>query len=200
MTIDQALNQFYLQHGFAPETGERPRWVGVFAGCLLVPLPNIDARRIFLKFHDLHHILTGADVTRIGEGEVSAWELGTGTYRRPVLMVMNLIALSTGVILAPGRMYRSFLRGCRSANLYSDDMRRRIETGGELDLSTIEREVLDRQARVFLQPLRGLEFLLYVAMALVIHVALVAPSLTLRGITRVLHRRGPVRKINTGRF
>ncbi len=86
---------------------------------MLVPLPNIETRRRFLKYHDLHHLVTGYSVGRIGEGEVSAWELGTGSaFVSPTLGVMNLIALSTGLVLEPKRMWLAFRRGCMNRNLY----------------------------------------------------------------------------------
>jgi hypothetical protein len=46
---------------------------------MLVPLPDIETRRRYLKYHDVHLLVTGYNVGRIGEGEVSAWELGTGS-------------------------------------------------------------------------------------------------------------------------
>ena len=119
MTIETELKAFYEKNGFGDTLGARTRTVPVYTGCLLVPLPNIETRRRFLKYHDLHHLVTGYSVGRIGEGEVSAWELGTGSaFVSPLLGVMNLIALSTGLFLKPNRMWRAFTLGCRSLNLY----------------------------------------------------------------------------------
>lgn len=68
LTLHNELAAFYERNGFGPVLGSRPRTVPVFTGCLLVPLPNIDARRRYLKYHDLHHLVTGYTVGRIGEG------------------------------------------------------------------------------------------------------------------------------------
>ena len=53
-----------------------------------------------------------------GEGEVSAWELGTGSFFvNPILGMMNFIALSTGLMLQPKRIWTAFQKGCKSNNL-----------------------------------------------------------------------------------
>jgi hypothetical protein len=102
MTLEQELSVFYKRNGFGDVPGSRPLTVSVYTGCMLVPMPNIETRRVFLKYHDLHHLITGYSVGRIGEGEVSGWELGTGSaFVSPTLGVMNLIALSTGLVLEP---------------------------------------------------------------------------------------------------
>src|SRR5256885_14400353 len=112
MTLESELDSFYRRNGFGEVIGDRPRTVRVYTGCMLVPLPNVETRRRFLKYHDLHHLMTGYSVGRIGEGEVSAWELGTGSmFTHPVLGLMNLIALSTGLALAPRRMWDAFRHG-----------------------------------------------------------------------------------------
>src|SRR5215510_9187759 len=118
LTLTEELIAFYKKSGFGDVIGSRSSTVSVYTGCMLVPLPNIETRRRYLKYHDLHHLITGYSVGRIGEGEVSAWELGTGSaFVSPVLGVMNLIALSTGLVLRPKRMWKAFRRGCRSRNL-----------------------------------------------------------------------------------
>src|SRR5438105_11214099 len=105
MTLHEELAAFYSKSGFGEVVGSRPCTVSVYTGCMLVPLPNIETRRRFLKYHDLHHLITGYSVGRVGEGEISAWELGTrSALVSPTLGVMNLIALSTGLVLEPPRM------------------------------------------------------------------------------------------------
>src|SRR6478672_2633894 len=119
VALEDELSAFYRRSGFGDVAGHRPRTVAVYTGCMLVPMPNIETRRRFLKYHDLHHLITGYSVGRIGEGEVSAWELGTGSALvSPTLGLMNLIALSTGLVLDRRRMWHAFRRGCTSSNLY----------------------------------------------------------------------------------
>ena len=75
MTVADELAVFYRRSGFGKVIGARTLTVPVYTGCMLVPLPNIETHRRYLKYHDLHHLVTGYSVGRIGEGEVSAPEL-----------------------------------------------------------------------------------------------------------------------------
>ena len=180
MTVDEALSTFYLKHGFQP--GHRPWFVGVYVGCLLVPLPNIEARHRPIRQHDLHHVVTGYGVGRIGEGQVSAWELGTRSMVHPTIGFMNLIALSTGFALAPRKIYAAFVRGRQCRNLYSASARRLLAQG---EFPTIE------ALRGYCTGLRPtpnaafavVELSLYVALAILIHVGLVVPALVTRTLT-----------------
>jgi len=70
--------------------------------------------------------------------------LGTGSFfRNPLLGVMNLIALSTGQVLKPARMWRAYLRGCQSRNLYAAKTRKAVdadqwESTGQLSADFLE--------------------------------------------------------------
>ncbi|MEM7562602.1 MAG: hypothetical protein AAF353_06075, partial [Pseudomonadota bacterium] len=161
-SLKQALSDFYQHSGFGEVIGQRPSLVPVYTGCMLVPLPNIETRHRYLKYHDLHHLVTGYSVGRIGEGEVSAWELGTGSaFKSPILAVMNLIALSTGLILEPRRMWRAFRRGCRSTNLYSLDARRKIDDDYWTRLTDLQNDRLESRTERIPVPIRAFEFLFY---------------------------------------
>ena len=44
-TLNQAIDLFYQKNGFGPIVGDRePLTVGVYTGCLIVPMPTIGAR------------------------------------------------------------------------------------------------------------------------------------------------------------
>ena len=185
-TLEDALTRFYLQSGFGNEPGKRPLTVQVYTGCLLVPLPNIETRHIYLKYHDLHHLVTGYSVGRIGEGEVSAWELGTGSFFvNPVLGFMNFIALSTGLALQPKRMWRAFKLGCRSRNLYPGYRRRAIDEGRWPDVDTLRADLYDSRKPLIPTLLRAPEFALYCATAITIHAIIAAPAVITRYVTDV---------------
>ncbi|NIE64265.1 hypothetical protein [Burkholderia sp. Ax-1719] len=181
MTLQDELNDFYSRCGFAPSRGPHPRTVPVFTGCLLVPLPNIETRHRYLKYHDLHHMMTGFSVGRIGEGEVSAWELGTGSMlASPLLGIMNLIALSTGWILQPRRMWRAFSLGCRSRNLYSRQTREAIDNARWASLASLRGDFLGDKEGHAPGLLRGVEFGAYVMLAMVIHAIIAVPAVIVR--------------------
>ena len=71
-----------------------------------------------MKLHDLHHIVTNYDTSWTGESEIAAWELASGCRRHWVAWGLNLGALAIGLVIAPRRTWRAFVRGRRSGNLY----------------------------------------------------------------------------------
>lgn len=186
LSLQDELREFYARSGFGPVIGEHERTVPVYTGCMLVPLPDIETRRRFLKYHDLHHLVTGYSVGRIGEGEVSAWELGTGSaFVSPMLGLMNLIALSTGLFLEPGRMWRAFRRGCRSRNLYPAATRRDVDMARWPHLEALREATLESRPERVPRALRGFEFGLYSACAFAIHALIAIPAVFARLITDV---------------
>ena len=179
--LESELAKFYERHGFGSTPGARPKFVGVYTGCALVPLPNIETRRRFLKQHDLHHLATGYSVGRIGEGEVSAWELASGSMRvSPILGLMNLIALSTGWFIDRDRMWTAFRRGLRSRNLYSESMRQRLDAGEWRKLDELRKELLDAREIRTERLLDRLRYFAFVTMSVLIHVPLVIPAVIAR--------------------
>src|SRR5712691_8396536 len=177
MTLQDELAAFYRKSGFGHVVGARPLTVPVYTGCMLVPLPNIETRRRFLKYHDLHHLVTGYSVGRIGEGEVSAWELGTGSaFVSPRLGVMNLIALSTGLVLEPKRMWLAFRRGCMSRNLYPATVRADIDSGRWPDITALSQELLEVKASGAPIAIRAIEFGFYSTVAMLIHAVIAIPA------------------------
>ena len=186
MTLQDELVAFYKRSGFGEVVGARPLTVPVYTGCMLVPLPNIETRRRFLKYHDLHHLVTGYSVGRIGEGEISAWELGTGSaFVSPTLGVMNLIALSTGLVLEPKRMWRAFRRGCTSRNLYPAAVRAELDAGRWPDISTLKQEILEVKVSGSPVVIRAVEFASYSAMAMLVHAIIAIPAVIARFITDI---------------
>ena len=186
MTLQDELTSFYKKSGFGEVVGARSLTVPVYAGCMLVPLPNIETRRRFLKYHDLHHLVTGYSVGRIGEGEVSAWELGTGSAMvSPTLGMMNLIALSTGLVLEPRRIWRAFRRGCASRNLYARAARAAVDSGRWADVAALRRDILETKQPGTPVAVRAAEFALYSAIAMLIHAAIAVPAVIARFVTDI---------------
>ncbi|WP_078538227.1 hypothetical protein [Xanthomonas axonopodis] len=187
MELQKELSDFYVKHGFGPVVGARKLMVPVYTGCMLVPMPNIESRHRYLKYHDLHHLVTGYSVGRIGEGEVSAWELGTGSLlNSPILALMNLIALSTGFFLRPGRMWQAFVRGTKSKNIYSRATRDNVDSGKWKSVSCLRGSMLEiKESNRFVLVARSVEFFFYVLVALAIHFAIAIPAVIVRLVTDV---------------
>ena len=186
MTIEEELKAFYQKNGFGDALGSRSRTVPVYTGCMLVPLPNIETGRRFLKYHDIHHLLTGYSVGRIGEGEVSAWEPGAGSaFISPTLGVMNLIALSSGLVLKPKRMWHAFQRGCRSLTLYPESRRAQVDSGRWQSTDELRGEILESQRTPVPEALRVVEFGAYSLLAMGVHACLAIPAVIARFITDI---------------
>ena len=172
MTIKDALIGFYKFNKLNLTADFESHCVRVYIGCILAPVPNLGARKKYLKFHDLHHIMAGYGINRTGESEISAWELGSRSCRKPIISIMNLFALSTGFILNPSRVIEAFYRGCRSKNLYylSDGI-----SEAEIDalnLNDIKSKHLEITQTIKYKPLRQIEFAGYLFFSMIIHVTM----------------------------
>lgn len=170
MNVKEALIGFYKFNQLDIAGDFESHCVRVYIGCILAPVPNIKARMKYLKFHDLHHIMSGYGIDRIGESEISAWELGSRSCRKPIISIMNLFALSTGYILSPSKVTNAFYRGCRSKNLYylSDGMEESLID--QLNLNQVKTTHLEILPAVRYSYLRTIEFYGYLSLSMVIHV------------------------------
>ncbi len=188
MTTKDALIKFYHFNRLNFTEDLKSHCVRVYIGCILAPVPNIQARKKYLQFHDLHHILAGYGIDRVGESEISAWELGSRSCRKPIIAIMNLFALSTGFILEPRRVIAAFYRGCRSKNLYylSDIMT--PEKVQALDLEKIRASHVEIKETISYKKLRQIEFVGYVLISLVIHVLMLVAGKFMLTAEWLLHK------------
>jgi hypothetical protein len=108
VTVGYALERYFDANGLDRTYSER--WVKLRAG----PLTIIAAARI----HDVHHLATDYSTNWTGETEIAAWELGGGCGRHWPAWTLNLGAAAIGLLIAPRRVYRAFVRGRHSRNLY----------------------------------------------------------------------------------
>lgn len=139
LSVRESRALYFARAGFAPDGGYGDRWVKLKAGGLVVfAFPNTKSRVRSVRLHDIHHVLTGYDTTWVGEAEIGAWELASGCGRHVPAWVLNLGAVAIGMLIAPRRTFRAFLRGRRSGNLY----------GGEFHESLLDRTVGDLRAEL----------------------------------------------------
>lgn len=134
MTLRDARARYYAVNGFGADGGDSERWVEVRVGGFPLWFPNTRARRYSVKFHDLHHVLTGYPTSFAGETEIGAWEVSTGLGRHYVGWLLDLMALAFGLFVNPRGVYRAFVRGRHSRNLFSRDWDERFlsRTVGEV--------------------------------------------------------------------
>jgi hypothetical protein len=114
----EARERYFRENGFGEDGGYGARWVKFRMGPLRFAIPNTPARVRAVRYHDLHHVVTGYATDWTGEGEIGAWELASGCAGFVAAWVLNLYALAIGLVVAPRAMWRAFVRGRHTRNLY----------------------------------------------------------------------------------
>ncbi len=132
LTLRQARERYFDENGFGQDGGYRARWVRVDVGPVPVWFPNTAERVRALRFHDLHHVLTGYRTDFPGECEISSWEIAGGCTNHWAAWALNLTGMGTGLFFMPRRVARAFQRGRHTRNLY------RAEYGEKLLGSSVE--------------------------------------------------------------
>ena len=120
-TMREAVKAYFDENGFGADGGYSAAWVDFKLGPIPFPLPNSDARRKAVKFHDLNHVLTGYRTDISGEFEISAWEIGAGCRNFYAAWALNLAGMMGGAVTVPGRTWRAFVAGRRSKAAYALD-------------------------------------------------------------------------------
>lgn len=117
-TMREARARYFADNGFGEDGGYSKKWVDFSIGPIPFPFPNTPMRVRAVRYHDLHHIITGYDTDLRGEFEISAWEIAAGCGGFLVAWQLNLGGMAGGLFLNPRRTFRAFLRGRRSQSLY----------------------------------------------------------------------------------
>jgi hypothetical protein len=117
LSVREGRERYFARSGIEP--GYDARWVTLRAGGVPVLMfPNTAARVRAVRLHDLHHVVTGYDTSWTGEAEISAWEIASGCAGFAAAWVLNLGAFAVGLCIAPRRLFRAFVRGRHTENLY----------------------------------------------------------------------------------
>jgi hypothetical protein len=120
LPLRDARRIYFDANHFGEDGGYGAKWVDFKLGKLPFPIPNTAGRVRAVRFHDLHHVLTGYDTTTVGEFEISAWEVAAGCKSFAAAWALNLSGMFAGVLVAPARVFRAFERGRRSRTLYGE--------------------------------------------------------------------------------
>lgn len=133
LTLKQARDLYFEANGFG-DGGYEDEWVHLKMGPIPVVFPNTAERVRSVRLHDLHHVATDYATDWKGEAEIGAWEVASSCRDHYAAWFLNLNALAIGLFIAPRAIWRAFLRGRHSANLYEGDFREEMldETVGRL--------------------------------------------------------------------
>lgn len=145
-TLGEAVKRYFRENGFGEDGGYEDDWVDFHLGPIPMPFPNSAGRKRAVRFHDLHHVLTGYRTDTLGELEIAAWELGAGCDGFPTAFVINAGGLAAGAFAAPRRTFRAFLRGRASRSLYGEAYEEVLSE--EVELARKKRLGADRKATI----------------------------------------------------
>jgi len=120
LPLRDARRIYFDTNRFGEDGGYDAKWVDFKLGKVPFPIPNTPGRVRAVRFHDLHHVLTGYDTTTVGEFEISAWEVAAGCGSFAAAWALNLSGMVAGALVAPRRVFRAFKRGRRSRTLYGE--------------------------------------------------------------------------------
>ncbi|HEX8719827.1 MAG TPA: hypothetical protein VF736_04240 [Pyrinomonadaceae bacterium] len=121
LTLGEARARLFALGNLGADGGYDDAWVKLKLWRIPLAFPNTAGRRRAVRFHDLHHVLTEYPTTWRGEFEIAAWEVATGINRYWEGWLLDLLGFAAGLFVWPRSVYRAFMRGRRSANLYFDE-------------------------------------------------------------------------------
>lgn len=169
LTLGEARTRLFALGGLGDDGGYGDAWVVLRLRRVPLAFPNTEGRRRAVRFHDLHHVLTEYPTTWRGEFEIAAWEVASGVRRYWVGWLLDLLGFACGLVVFPRAVYRAFVRGRHSTNLYGDVwdesiLARRVgEVRRRLKLDAAEDVRPTRDDRVAFAFWGGVSVLTYVA-------------------------------------
>lgn len=119
MKVETYLDQYYSEKAWMGERGGIDQaWIKVYVGPWDIIVPNTKARKKIVPYHDLHHLVSGYNNSRLGEGQVAAWELGTHCLFSPLATLLNLFGMATGLLIDHRKILAAYKHGRQCNNLY----------------------------------------------------------------------------------
>jgi hypothetical protein len=186
-TVRAARALYFETNGFGSDGGYEQKWVTVKVGPAAVLIANTKGRVRSVRLHDLHHIATGYPTTLEGEALIAAWELASNCRDHLAAWFLNAAAFAVGLVVAPRALWRAFVRGRHSANLY----------GGEFSDELLDNTVGDFRVRLRVDGKHeprvadGLAFALWIGIGIYLlawTVAIARALLVASAVYKVTHR------------
>ena len=120
--VGEALEAYFETYGLGKDGGLDNAWGKLKMGNVYIPFPNPHSRKRALIFHDIHHLATGYKADWEGEASIAAWEIGSGCKDFYAAWVLDLGGMALGIWIYPKQVFKAFVRGLRSRNLYTNRM------------------------------------------------------------------------------
>ncbi len=122
-TLRHLLQEFYTEYNLGENGGIQDSKVTIeVTKSFHFYIPNFDDRRKAVLKHDIHHLITGYKSDFKGETEIAAWEIASGCTHYWVGWALDLSSFALGIFFTPRGIFRAFVRGLRSGNLYYDQV------------------------------------------------------------------------------
>jgi hypothetical protein len=138
--VSEAVETFFRENNLGVDGGLNKNWAKIKIGKIYLPLYNPPARRKALVFHDIHHAATGYKGDWEGEVSISAWELASGCGNYIAAWGLDLWAVAIGLFIYPQSVFRAFIRGKNTKNLYHNNISH--ETAFSLKISEMQDRLL----------------------------------------------------------
>lgn len=120
-TMGEALATYFRDNKLGEDGGYSQSWVRFDFGPVPFWIPNPQARKEAVRFHDMNHMLTGYRTVWQGEFEISSYEIASGCGRYSFAWMINLGGLAAGAMFIPRRTWAAFRRGLHARSLYLED-------------------------------------------------------------------------------
>lgn len=127
MKLAEARQLYFAENDFCEDGGYSKPTATVYLFGLPFPIPNTESRKKAVGYHDMHHVLTGYKTNNLGEAEISAWELGSGCFEYRFAFFINMLGIYLGLFNSPSRVFRAFVRGRSTQNVYGKDTQALLE-------------------------------------------------------------------------
>ena len=202
LSVRAARSLYFRDNGFGDgdDGNYAEAWVDFKIGPIPLPFPNSAPRVRAVRYHDLHHVLTGYATDTRSEFEIAAWEIGAGCRDFWAAWQLNLGGLAAGMVSIPGRTFRAFVRGRRSKSLYGRDFEALLDrTVGDLRAECGVDQPAKARARASDVALFGIAWAAGICVGLATFAALIVllPLLALIGLLRGAVSPAGARKAST---
>lgn len=117
MTIEQSLQQFYLDNNLPKNGGENDNFFELKIKPFTFKLPNPEFRKKIIHIHDIQHVLYDCDISWKGESFIAGWEIATGFWKIFPIGIISISAMGIGLLMYPKEVLKGYKTGINSKGI-----------------------------------------------------------------------------------